>query len=272
MSPIRATTIEGEGPHTAFVLHGILANRKNWRLYCRRLAQALPGWRFVLVDLRGHGESHGYPAPHTLAACARDLVDLAEEFGVWPDVVIGHSFGGKVALAYADRRPPGLRRTFVLDSYPGALDGEPGDDHQVIWTLAALGQVTMPQPTRRAVQERLIALGMPLPAAQWLTTSLRPAGEGVTWAFDLDVVRPLIADYWATDLWPVMDDVEVVHIRGGRSDRFSDPAVCARLDALRGLVLPKAGHWLHVDDPAGLRRLLLECWPPRGAGAPPQAP
>ena len=44
---------------TAFVLHGILGSRRNWRGFVRKLAPRLPDWRFVLVDLRNHGDSHG---------------------------------------------------------------------------------------------------------------------------------------------------------------------------------------------------------------------
>lgn len=263
MSPIPVTTIEGQGSRVAFVLHGILANRKNWRLYARGLSQALPGWRFVLVDMRGHGESHGFDPPHTVAACATDLATLADDLEVWPEVVMGHSFGGKVALAYADGRPPGLRRTFVLDSDPGAVHGEARkeDAAQLRETMAALEQVVLPAPSRRAVVDRLTELGMPLAAAQWLTTSLRPVDGGVTWAFDLPAARALVADYWRTDLWRAMEEPSAVHIRGGRSDRFTDAVLCARLDALGGVVLPTAGHWLQVDDPDGLRAALLERWP-----------
>ena len=209
----------------------------------------------MLVDARGHGESHGAPGPHTLQACVDDLDALAFE----GDVVVGHSFGGKVAMAWAQRHE---RPAFVLDSYPGVLPGV-DDSNQVAATLGAIEAVSMPSASRKAVVEALMEQGLALGVAQWLTTSLRNTDGGLQWAFDLGVVRALIEDYWVTDLWPVLEQPGVLHIRGGRSDRFHDAAVRDRLDALGGVVIPDAGHWLHVDAPDVLRSLLVERWPPR---------
>lgn len=58
-----------------------------------------------MVDLRNHGKSaeiEGFLPPHSIGNAARDLADLVKLRGWdWPDVVIGHSLGGKVALDFA---------------------------------------------------------------------------------------------------------------------------------------------------------------------------
>jgi len=250
-----AFLIEGSGRRTAYVLHGILANKKNWRLYCRKLAAELPQWRFVLVDTRGHGESHGAPAPHTLQACVDDLDALPFR----PEVVVGHSFGGKVALAWAERHGGAA---IVLDSYPGVHAAVADDsDHPVAQALRAITAVSMPAASRRDVVEALTGQGLALGIAQWLTTSLTQTDDGLAWAFDVPVVRALIEDYWSTDLWHVLEQPGVLHVRGGRSDRFADPEVRQRLDDLGGAVIPDAGHWLHVDAPDALRALLIDRMP-----------
>jgi hypothetical protein len=62
-------------------------------------------WRMVLVDLRNHGLSAGIKGvipPHNMSTAAKDLADLVKARGwAWPDVVVGHSMGGKVALDFA---------------------------------------------------------------------------------------------------------------------------------------------------------------------------
>src|SRR5688572_9540342 len=84
-------------------LHGILGSGATWRTFARALVKDRPEWGAVLVDLRLHGDSTGFPPPHTVAAAAADVHEL---FSVVPGPVRGvlaHSFGGKVALSLAER-------------------------------------------------------------------------------------------------------------------------------------------------------------------------
>ncbi len=57
------------------------------------------------MDLRNHGRSaeiEGLEPPHDMVNAANDLAHLVKAQGwAWPDVVIGHSMGGKVALQFA---------------------------------------------------------------------------------------------------------------------------------------------------------------------------
>ena len=266
------------GARVAFVLHGILGNHTNWRSVARRLQEALPGWQLHLVDHRSHGQSGPAPGPQTLEACGKDLAALAARTGA-PEVVLGHSFGGKVALAYAATRPAGLRAVFVLDATPAAIAGEPGGDDDVRRVLAALRDVPLPLPQRGDVVEALTARGLSESIGRWMTTNLRRVDGGFVWTFDVDRAQELLRDYFAQDLWAPLETEEPgaprIHlVRAGRSDRWS-PEIVARLDALHGAqagrahLLPDAGHWLHVDDPDGLLALLTRLWPsPAGEASP----
>ncbi|KAI3801406.1 hypothetical protein L1987_29511 [Smallanthus sonchifolius] len=94
--------------HSAFVLHGLVGSARNWRSFSRNLASSLStfsppsDWKMVLVDLRNHGHSAGVSAlhpPHDIVNAANDLANLVKsQDWNWPDVVLGHSMGGKVAL------------------------------------------------------------------------------------------------------------------------------------------------------------------------------
>ncbi len=259
-----------EGP-TLFLAHGILGNRNNWRFFARKLAAALPGWRIVVVDLRHHGDSQGAPPPDTVDACADDLDALATALDVRPRVVIGHSFGGKVALSYAARYAAKLEQAWVLDTPPGT-GTLLGEDHEVVRVFSALRELPMPLARREQIVTELTARGLSMPMAQWMTTNLAPVAEGNPEAgygfrFNLDGAERLIADYFRWDAWPVLLAPRArpaIHlVRAERSDRW-DAQTLARLAAIPvGVptwlhVLPDAGHWLHADNPAGLLAMLVE--------------
>jgi pimeloyl-ACP methyl ester carboxylesterase len=60
----------------------------------------------VYLDHRGNGRSErGDPARWTLAEWADDVRAFCEELGIERPVVLGQSFGGMVAMAYATRHP-----------------------------------------------------------------------------------------------------------------------------------------------------------------------
>lgn len=266
------------------ILHGILGSGSNWRTFARALAAARPSWGFLLPDLRLHGQSQGAPPPHTLDAAALDLERTAEAAGVTVTAAMGHSFGGKVALAFAarrrDRGAP-LDELFVLDSAPGARAGDPRRDgaSEVLRMLRAIPQ---PLDTREAFLAHVEGQGHSRALAEWLAMNLRRAPDGLRLRLELPAVGELLDDYFRVDLWPVLESdpgaARRVHVvLGGRSDAVP-PEEKARFEALASkgraslTVLERAGHWLHADDPAGLLAAIESELPPDSAARAPNAP
>lgn len=269
--PPHAILGDPEAPRCAFLLHGILGSKQNWRVFARRLAQQLPDWRFVTVDHRNHGDATPTAGPHTLAACADDLARLAAHIGA-PEVVSGHSFGGKVALAYAKQKPAGLEQVWVLDATPGdhpeVLAGAP---NEVLAVMAALKEIPQPLQRRDEVVGYLRMQGFDHGIARWMTTNLRRGEGGYVWRFNLDAAREMIDDYFRQDLWAVVEAPQVspeLHVvRAERSDRWT-PDLVARLESppagapVSLHLLENAGHWVHADNPEGLLELMVDWWLP----------
>jgi esterase len=260
---------DARGDRVAFLLHGILGSGRNWRTFARRLAASAPTWSFVLVDLRNHGASEGARAPHSVAATADDLAALAARVGR-PAVVIGHSFGGKVAASYAARHPEGLARVWVLDSRLDALTERDALGSDVATVIRHLERIPLPIARREDLVAALQSAGFSAELAGWMTTNLRRTDGGLVWAFDLDAVREMIEDYWRVDLEPALSDpaLPLSLVRAGRSDRWPSEVIerYARRahPGVEFHLLPDAGHWLHIDDPDGLHRLIAPSFPAIG--------
>src|SRR5688572_10356295 len=93
------------------MLHGIFGRGRNWLSIAKGVVAQRPEWSVVLADLRQHGASRGFDPPHDLEACARDVDALGPR-----DAILGHSFGGKVALV------AGAPIVWVVDSDPSAKE------------------------------------------------------------------------------------------------------------------------------------------------------
>ncbi len=251
------------------VLHGILGSGRNLRTFAQRLADARPDLRLWLVDLRNHGESQGAPPPHTMAACCDDLDALVAARGLQPQWIIGHSYGGKVAVAWAGRAPAHLQRVWVLDSPPAGYTmaqdagGDAADNVERV--IATLRQIPMPLIRRQDVVQEFRARGFPDSIGQWMTTNLRQTADGYRWCFDLDAIDEMLVSYLATDVWPILESpppgVRIDVVRAERSHRWP-PDVLARFAAIHHgkthlHMLPDAGHWLHVERTDALVALIV---------------
>ena len=97
----------------AFVLHGGPGgDHTGFKPGMSPLAEHM---QLVYVDHRGHGRSAtGDPAQYTLDENAEDLEALRRHLGLGPVVVIGTSYGGMVAMAYAARHPASISKLVLI--------------------------------------------------------------------------------------------------------------------------------------------------------------
>jgi pimeloyl-ACP methyl ester carboxylesterase len=246
----------------AFMLHGIYGAGRNWNAVCRRVAEVRPEWGFVPVDLRGHGKSPTMDPPHTLAACVADLDTLAAHLPTRPDVVIGHSFGGKVALLYGDDPAHHVSQTWVVDSTPDA--GTPGGGPWRI--LQVLRESPGPFPDRGAGVTAIMDRGFSLPVAQWMSMNLAHRDGAFHWRLDPDQMEALLRDFFRTDAWGTVEGAQgpQVHMIRATESALMDEETSHRVEAAglttgrAHLHLVEGGHWLNADNPEAVVRLLAD--------------
>lgn len=248
---------------TVVLLHGLLANGRNLRSLARGLVERCPGRSALLVDLPGHGETATQGLARdarTVRACADEVAALVRELNVNCDVVIGHSFGGKVAAFVTDVLA--APSAWLLDTTPGA-DPEWRTRSDVATVLAAISSVRTPVSERASVVGALEQRGLSRGVAEWLTTNLRRTDDGYDWVFDLAQVEALAADYFQIDLLTHLNqraDGSALHLlRAEHGARWSDDDLQRAKALPAGVelhVLPDAGHWVHADNLDGLLELL----------------
>ena len=249
-------------------LHGLLGRGGNWRSFGRRWVETYPSWGAALVDLRLHGDSRsGFPPPHTVRSAAEDVLALTPALPGPVEALVGHSLGGKVALAAQRASGQRFLRAVVLDASPSARPDGLGSE-QSRDVLALLGRLPVEFATRAEFVAAVEAGGQPRAIAQWLAMALEPGGPEFQLSLDLPGLQSLFRSVLAEDDWDVVTSVPSRHrlafVVGERSG-VVDPEARARLASFGPAVtleeIPRAGHWLQVDAPeatfAAVERALL---------------
>jgi len=252
--------------------------------------------RAILIDSRNHGKSSGKggpnlgAGPHTLRSAALDFVRTIQHeveassnrlSNAQPKLagLVGHSLGGKIVLEYlsevamAPRAAgnevlvPGV--TWVLDSIPSSIRANElvQDTERVMEVVAAVPLEAFDRQAQ--VMSHLVeAGGLSEPTAMWLCSSLHKCKDSgaLRFAFDLAGCREMFRSFKETDRMDVLRSREVaaqtaVHlVRGEKSFRIGDGIYeeLAALGTVQLHTLENAGHWLHVDNPHGLLRMMTE--------------
>ena len=104
----------GSGPQTLVLLHGFCGGSMYWD----KLVPLLTDFRVILPNLRGHGGSTGKDEPHTMEMFAEDLRLLFDALQLDNVHLFGHSLGGYVTLAFAEKHADRLASIGLIHSTP----------------------------------------------------------------------------------------------------------------------------------------------------------
>ncbi|GHO53598.1 alpha/beta fold hydrolase [Ktedonobacter robiniae] len=94
------------------LLHGLGATADTWHLVAGRLYKHSP---VIAFDLRGHGLSEQPETGYDLVNIAEDVVHGMAALGLGQVALVGHGWGGRVALALAARHPALISHLVLVD-------------------------------------------------------------------------------------------------------------------------------------------------------------
>jgi esterase len=242
----------GQGP-PLILLHGLFGSARNWGAVQKALAG---DYRVVALDLRNHGASPHAPGMD-YAAQAADVAETMAALGIERAVVLGHSMGGKAAMMLALTRPELVERLIVADiaprPYPPALRA----------VVAALQALPLHAGLTRQEADQALRAAVPeAPIRSFLLQNLRFEAAPPSWRIGL------------AEIAAAMPEIENFAPPSGA--QFEGPALAMagalspyiRTEdhaAFRALFprisfasIPRAGHWLHAENPEGFLAALKE--------------
>lgn len=120
---------QGSGP-ALVLLHGLGLDHTIWMPIARNCS---PYTRIIMPDIRGHGLSDSPDGTYTRDAMSEDLKRLLDSLRIEKIVLVGHSMGGYVALAFACKYPDLLNGLILVTTN---ADEDPPDKRQARILLA----------------------------------------------------------------------------------------------------------------------------------------
>ena len=246
------------------LMHGIYGRGRNLQAVARGVTAARPEYACWLVDLPHHGESGPGAHGDTVAGLAEDVLEWLRSSEIAPTALLGHSYGGKVALAMMLALAAQPLQVWIIDSTP-EIKSPSGSAWNM---LGAIRRLPREFPTRETAVAAIVEAGFPLGVAQWMGTNLVRSDGHFIWRLDFDAMERLLHDFFRTDLWPVVESLapghEVHFLKASESSALSDASV-ARLESNRSgrvfLHHRTGGHWIHAESPAIVVELLVEHLP-----------
>jgi len=227
------------------ILHGLFGAAKNWTTIAKRLGDE---YRVIALDLPNHGQSPWCASMH-LNDMAEAVARFMASHGLDGAPVIGHSLGGKVAMALALCHQENVGRLLVSDIAPVTYPRTLSHYVEAMQTLDLSGKKrrnALSEDLKKAVQEPGIRA--------FLLSNLKTAGEGFAWQVNLDAIAAGMADIMG---FPASLDERVYNgptlfVRGQQSDYirpFHHGHIKRLFPKSKIITVKKAGHWIHADQP-----------------------
>ena len=261
----RAFVKTGTGP-AVLLLHGLGCDHTTWESVIEPLSRR---YTVIAPDLLGHGRSDKPRADYTLGGFANGMRDLLTVLGIDKVTVIGHSFGGGVAMQFAYQYPERTERLMLVAS--GGLGPEvspairaistPGF-HQVMSVLTLPGIRHAGMAGMRALSGTGLSLTRDLDEVARIYDTFRDSAARhavrhvvkavVDWQGQIVTMADRAYLTEAMPMWVVWGrDDRVIPVR--HANAAAELAPNARVE-----VIPDSGHFPHKDHPQRFARIVQD--------------
>ncbi|BCG10254.1 esterase [Buttiauxella agrestis] len=228
------------------LIHGLFGSLDNLGVLARDLGQ---DHSLLQIDLRNHGLS---PRSDEMnySAMAQDVVETLDEYGIKKAIIIGHSMGGKVAMALTAIAPERIDKLVLIDIAP--VDYQVRRHDEIFEAINAVSRANVKTRQQAAVvmREHLDEEGV----IQFLLKSFAD-GE---WKFNVPVLWEQYENIVGWKNIPAWNE-PALFIRGGASpyvDESHREELLSQFPQARAHVVAGAGHWVHAEKPDAVLRAI----------------
>jgi len=239
------------------ILHGLYGSSDNWHSIGRALAS---DHEVFMLDLRNHGQSPHDPE-HNYQVMGEDLSEFLTRHNLDRCIFIGHSMGGKCALAFGMKYPEKVEKMILVDISPFQYNleasGEAVSHQQIIQGLLSIHPEVLSD--RREADKILQKYISPLHIRLFLQKNLKRHPDGrFYWTLNLPVLAKNIPAIFSgiireKEPAPVyISHFPLLFIKGENSgyiNKRDEEDIRRYFPWSQIATIHGAGHWLHAEQP-----------------------
>ncbi|MGO2304041.1 MAG: esterase [Providencia sp.] len=228
------------------LIHGLFGDLNNLGILGRDLQHYVDT---IQIDVRNHGDSFRAPQME-YQEMAQDVITLIKSLGYQSAILIGHSMGGKIAMAATEIAPDFIEKIVVIDIAPVAYQVRRHDE-----IFAALEAVIQGKAKTR--QEATVIMRHDIKEDSVIQFLLKSFRQG-EWKFNLPSLKDnyeKIIGWKTVPAW----DKPVLLIPGGRSPYVQaeyKEQIVAQFPKAKAWIVADAGHWVHAEKPEHVLRAI----------------
>lgn len=231
---------DARGELPVVLVHGLAGSLRQWR---HQLSSLWPHRRAVAFDLRGHGRSdRPRDGDYGIAAHAADLAAVLDAYRLPRAVLVGHSMGAAVVVEYAAANPGRVAGLFLVDPNADSSALDAGDVARLVDSVRL-----DPEGEFRFHYRQFLVGARPATAEMVLEDLGDTPGEALAGCLAASMTHPT-----AATLARYEGPARAV-ISAFNDLPYSLPRL---LPELPTAALPRASHWLMLDRPDDVDRLL----------------
>ena len=224
------------------IAHGLFGSGKNWRGVAKKISDL--DRKVIVVDMRNHGSSFWHKS-HNYEDLAIDLARIVTTFGNSADI-IGHSMGGKAAMALALLYPQCVNKLVVVDIAPVKYA------HDQLDYISAMETVDLSLVNNRKDLDSQLAFRIDDPTLRAFFSQSVEFSQGIEkkWLLNLSSLKRNLPHIMNFPKLSVKALCQSLFMRGSLSRYVSDEHffnIEKYFPNYQLVTIEGAGHWIHAE-------------------------